>query len=102
MDTNLIELDNCKRELEATLDYQELLPHFEKALSDYKKNVTIPGFRKGGRLQADATTAGREVEKKESLQPGNRLKRLFEAPLTSSIDYPIFTLKFSSRSYSFL
>ncbi|MDQ1265567.1 MAG: Trigger factor [Bacteroidota bacterium] len=47
MDTNIKNLENCKRELEAALEYHELIPHFEKALADYKKNVTIPGFRKG-------------------------------------------------------
>ena len=47
MDTNIKSLENCKRELEATLDYHELIPHFEKALAEHKKSVTIPGFRKG-------------------------------------------------------
>lgn len=47
METNLKEIDKCKRELELTLLYDELLPHFEKALSDYRKKATHPGFRKG-------------------------------------------------------
>ncbi len=47
MDINLIESENCKRELEAKLNYEELVPHFEKAVVDYRKKVQIPGFRKG-------------------------------------------------------
>ena len=47
MDINLIESENCKRELEAKLTYEELAPHFEKAVIDYRKKVQIPGFRKG-------------------------------------------------------
>ncbi len=47
MDLNLLNLENCKREFSAVLTYEELMPHFEKALIDYRKKVTIPGFRKG-------------------------------------------------------
>lgn len=43
----LRELDNCKRELEGRANYQELQPHFEKAIVAYRKKVQIPGFRKG-------------------------------------------------------
>ncbi|MDD5361909.1 MAG: trigger factor [Ignavibacteria bacterium] len=47
MDINIIESENCKRELVAKLTYEELTPHFEKALNDYRKKVQLPGFRKG-------------------------------------------------------
>jgi trigger factor len=47
VDINIKELENCKREFEAILTYEELLPHFEKALLDYRKKVQLPGFRKG-------------------------------------------------------
>ncbi len=47
MDIKLIESENCKRELEAVLSFEELTPHFEKAVVDYRKKVQIPGFRKG-------------------------------------------------------
>ena len=47
MDINIKDLVNCKKELEAVLTYEELTPHFEKAMIDYRKKVQIPGFRKG-------------------------------------------------------
>lgn len=47
MDLNLKNLENCKREFSAVLNYEELTPHFEKAIIEYRKKVTIPGFRKG-------------------------------------------------------
>jgi len=47
MDLNLKNLENCKREFGAVLNYEELTPHFEKAIIEYRKKVTIPGFRKG-------------------------------------------------------
>ncbi len=47
MEIKIKELEDCKREFEAILQYDELIPHFEKALKKYRKNVTIPGFRKG-------------------------------------------------------
>lgn len=47
MDFKVKDLDNCKKEIDATLTYDELKPHFEKALLKYKQKVTIPGFRKG-------------------------------------------------------
>jgi len=47
VDINIKEVENCKREFEAILTYEELLPHFEKALLDYRKKVQMPGFRKG-------------------------------------------------------
>jgi len=47
LDFKVKDLDNCKKEIDATLTYEELKPHFEKALLKYKQKVSIPGFRKG-------------------------------------------------------
>lgn len=47
MDINIKDLENCKKEFEATLSYDELTPHFEKATLKYRQKVQIPGFRKG-------------------------------------------------------
>lgn len=47
MEVNIKDLENCKKEFEATLSYVELTPHFEKAITKYRQKVQIPGFRKG-------------------------------------------------------
>lgn len=47
MEESLKELENCTREYEATMSYEELTPHFEEAILKYRKKVTMPGFRKG-------------------------------------------------------
>lgn len=47
MEAIIKDLENCKREFEATLTYEELTPHFEKAITKYRQKVQIPGFRKG-------------------------------------------------------
>ena len=47
MDLKLNDLENSKKELSAELSYEELKPHFEKAIDKYRKKATIPGFRKG-------------------------------------------------------
>ena len=47
LDFKVKDLDNCKKEIDATLTYEELKPHFEKALLEYRQKVTVPGFRKG-------------------------------------------------------
>ncbi|MCX6166244.1 MAG: trigger factor family protein [Ignavibacteriae bacterium] len=47
MEVNIKDLENCKKEFEATLSYEELTPHFEKAITKYRQKVQIPGFRKG-------------------------------------------------------
>jgi trigger factor len=47
METTIKDLENCKKEFEATLSYEELTPHFEKAIIKYRQKVQIPGFRKG-------------------------------------------------------
>jgi len=47
VDLNIKKLENCKREFTAELNYQELIPHFDIALVEYRKKISIPGFRKG-------------------------------------------------------
>ena len=47
METTIKDLENCKKEFEATLSYEDLTPHFEKAIAKYRQKVQIPGFRKG-------------------------------------------------------
>jgi len=47
LETNITELENCKKELEATLTYDELKPHFDKYLEKFRKKANVPGFRKG-------------------------------------------------------
>lgn len=47
MDLTLNDLENSKKELTAELSYEELTPHFEKAIEKYRKKANIPGFRKG-------------------------------------------------------
>ena len=47
MDIKLNDIDKTKRELAAELTYEELTPHFDKAIAEYKKKAAIPGFRKG-------------------------------------------------------
>jgi trigger factor len=43
----LTELENSGKQLEFSLNYEELKPHFEKAIVDYSKKAVLPGFRKG-------------------------------------------------------
>ncbi|MBK8982712.1 MAG: trigger factor [Ignavibacteria bacterium] len=47
MDIKLNDKENSRKELEATLTYEELTPYFDKAVEKYRKKVSIPGFRKG-------------------------------------------------------
>jgi trigger factor len=47
LDLKLNDLENSKKELNAELSYEELTPHFEKAIESYRKKANIPGFRKG-------------------------------------------------------
>ncbi|MCB0725317.1 MAG: trigger factor [Ignavibacteriae bacterium] len=47
METNIKELEGCKREFEAVLGYDELTPYFDKAIEKYREKAVIPGFRKG-------------------------------------------------------
>ncbi|MCY7363691.1 MAG: trigger factor [Ignavibacteria bacterium] len=44
---DLNEVSKSKKVLEAELSYEELTPHFDKAIAEYRKKATIPGFRKG-------------------------------------------------------
>ncbi len=47
MDLKINDLENSKKEVEAELSYEELTPHFDKAIENYRKKASIPGFRKG-------------------------------------------------------
>jgi trigger factor len=47
LDLKLNDLENNKKELQAELSYEELTPHFDKAIENYRKKANIPGFRKG-------------------------------------------------------
>jgi trigger factor len=47
METTIKDLENCKKEFEATISYEELTPYLEKAIIKYRQKVQIPGFRKG-------------------------------------------------------
>lgn len=47
LDVKLSDLEGARKQFSATLDYDELVPHFEKALLDFRKKANIPGFRKG-------------------------------------------------------
>lgn len=47
MDINITDKENCRKEFEAVLNYEELIPYFEEALLKYRKKAQIPGFRKG-------------------------------------------------------
>lgn len=47
MDINIIDKENCRKEFDAVLNYDELTPYFEEALIKYRKKAQIPGFRKG-------------------------------------------------------
>jgi len=44
---NITDKENCRKEFEAELSYEELTPYFEEALLKYRKKAQIPGFRKG-------------------------------------------------------
>ncbi len=47
MDIKIKDLENCSKEFDAVLTYDELKPHFEKAIEKYRNKAAIPGFRKG-------------------------------------------------------
>ena len=47
MEKNFKELDACARELEVTLNKEELEPHYFAAYKKAQPTVDIPGFRKG-------------------------------------------------------
>lgn len=47
METNIVTLDGCKRELSITLAAHELTPHYEKAYLAAQPEIQVQGFRKG-------------------------------------------------------
>lgn len=47
MEINQIDKGNCKKELQISLNSQELENYFEKAYKEYSKDLKIDGFRKG-------------------------------------------------------
>jgi len=47
MDINIKEIGEFKREMELTLSYEDLIPHFNEAYEKYRKKAEIKGFRKG-------------------------------------------------------
>ncbi len=47
METKITDINECRKLLEATLTYDELIPDFDEAAVKYKKKASIPGFRKG-------------------------------------------------------
>jgi len=47
LELKLTDTDKSKRELGAELSYEDLTPHFDKAIESYRKKAMIPGFRKG-------------------------------------------------------
>ncbi|MBD3289096.1 trigger factor [candidate division KSB1 bacterium] len=47
LDVSYNDKSNWEKEVEVTLSYEELAPDFEKAYKDYKKRISLEGFRKG-------------------------------------------------------
>jgi len=47
LETQILTLDGCKREVKITLAASELEPHYEKAYREAQPDVQIQGFRKG-------------------------------------------------------
>ena len=47
MDIKTNEKGTCRKEMVAMLTYEELVPYFEKAMSNFRSKAEIPGFRKG-------------------------------------------------------
>jgi trigger factor len=47
LETNLVVLEGCRRELTITMTAGELQPHFEKAYIAAQPELQLPGFRKG-------------------------------------------------------
>lgn len=47
MEINQIDKGNCKKELQISLNSEELENYFEKAYKEYSKDLKIDGFRKG-------------------------------------------------------
>ncbi len=47
MEYKLNQIDKSRQEIEIEATYDELTPHFNKALEKYKLKAIVPGFRKG-------------------------------------------------------
>ncbi len=47
METNIVTLDGCKREIKITLAAHELEPHYEQAYLRAQPEIQVQGFRKG-------------------------------------------------------
>lgn len=47
MDVKVNELTVSEHEVEVTLQYKEILPEIEEAYKQERKNISLPGFRKG-------------------------------------------------------
>ncbi len=47
MEHSIKELESGKRELTLTVTKEELKPHYDKAYNDVRKNISLPGFRRG-------------------------------------------------------
>lgn len=47
MEINVTDIEDCRKEFNAKLTYEELLPHFEKAYIRERKKIKIDGFRPG-------------------------------------------------------
>ncbi len=47
METNLVILEGCRREITITMSAGELQPHYEKAYLAAQPELQLPGFRKG-------------------------------------------------------
>jgi trigger factor len=47
LETQLLTLDGCKREVKITLAASELEPHYEKAYREAQPEIQLQGFRKG-------------------------------------------------------
>lgn len=47
MDIKVNETGGISRELSAEISYDELIPHFDKAITEFRKKAAHPGFRKG-------------------------------------------------------
>ena len=47
MEINVSDIADCRKEFNATLTYEDLIPHFEKAYVEHRKKIKMDGFRPG-------------------------------------------------------
>ena len=47
METKINVISEAENELEVSLSYDEILPEIEEAYKEERKNISMPGFRKG-------------------------------------------------------